>query len=291
MVGVQDLQFEVDPKMKFWDLARAIRDSLVKELKSIKKTLYLSTIGDAVHNYSNRVMRSKIPYLETGSTSSLVNCSNVGLFPHKNDLKDFTVRDVFGINGVIPLSAQFTIWLRCVDGHLCFNNLAPSPSCDGATSERVLNSLASLMEEVADIDDSFTFEEYLNRPVEKHISDNDSYSEKSDSDIDVEVSKKTRSVDFTQAFFDKDFAKVAAMLSDDVVLKFKGDKDAVSKEAVLTKLKSKRDFIGKIEYNITDVDDTHSIAYCKKMMMKIQIHDCITLNKDGLISVIEREKK
>ncbi|MCB9679675.1 MAG: hypothetical protein H6737_31500 [Alphaproteobacteria bacterium] len=57
-----------------------------------------------------------------------VGVSNLGRFPHRMQYGAVRLTGVYGFNGAVPGGPAVMLWLRCVDGRLCFNAVGSAPT-------------------------------------------------------------------------------------------------------------------------------------------------------------------
>jgi hypothetical protein len=154
--SIASVGVKVAPDIQFWDLARRIMNNARTQVKFKIPKLFQS-VTDTIFGYDTFWKDQGIDHGLTGGAGDGVNISNVGRYPFPSALGQFSIENVFGFNGACLSGPLFIFWLRQVNGHLCYNAIACSPSADREMLHSVFAHVVEVMEQLAVREDAEEF--------------------------------------------------------------------------------------------------------------------------------------
>jgi hypothetical protein len=149
--GISEIGLKVPARISFWDLARTLMGSTVKQLEDGTPLLFhraAERLGDLERFKESR----GIDHKATGGAGEAVQISNVGIYPYSVDHRSLRLERVYGCNGAIQGGPLLAYWLRSINDHFCYNAVATSPAIERRDAETLFGAVVALMERCADPD-------------------------------------------------------------------------------------------------------------------------------------------
>ena len=75
-----------------------------------------------------------------------MNVSNAGRYPYEQKHGDLRITEIYGLTGICLTGPALMVWLRFVDGRLCFNAASRASLLDQHDLEAIQDEIASLLD-------------------------------------------------------------------------------------------------------------------------------------------------
>ncbi|MEZ4319379.1 MAG: hypothetical protein R3F61_17830 [Myxococcota bacterium] len=120
--------------LDFWSLARWLKADVERD------------IGLGIPRFAHCIADG-LDWQPRSAPGAWVAVSNLGRFPHRTTYGTLVLTGVFGMNGAVPGGPAVMLWLRCVNGRLCFNAVGSAPTVTRAELEDIGHVFLGLLEQ------------------------------------------------------------------------------------------------------------------------------------------------